>query len=189
MNELKSAYERAVEYNKDQLDKSKAWGMSLGQTLAELYWELAEEHRLPLLEGLLINARRDKWGYEACRLVADHYLDSNQALPKPLADWVRQLLRGDASRPRANPASKGGRDMIIKMLVMVNVTEFGLNIDRNDGDDPFSAIDAVVEAASQTYSGPRELAYSNCARILYEQTPKEARDHWRRVRDAEPPLP
>ena len=178
MHESKSAYERAVEYNKEQIAKSKAWGMSLGQTVAEFYWELAEEHRLPLLEGLLINARRDKWGYEACRLIADHYFDGNQALPNPLADWVKERLVGDLKRPGKNTESLGGRNMIIAMLVMVNVTEFRLNLDRNDGDDPFSAIDAVAEAAELKPFTVQNIVYNK------KKVPQKARDHWRTVKNA-----
>ena len=178
MHESKSAYERAVEYNKEQITKSKAWGMSLGQTVSEFYWELAEEHRLPYLEGILSNARKDKWGYEACATIAARFLHDGCALPEPLATWAADVLEERKSKPSTGAKTTGGRDMIIGMLLMVNVTEFRLNLDRNDGDEPFSAIDAVAEAAELKPFTVQNIAYNK------EKVPQMARDHWRTVKNA-----
>ena len=143
VEEAKDA-ERRLRDNAGDYDNPGTFAVGLYQ------WAVEQRQDPDWLANAIDKSQEAKFAWNALEAAAEHSLRERH-MPKLLADWLADKLKGKLRKPAHDPRSTLGRDMVITLLVLGINHDMGLYATRNDGAPPYSACDAVGEAMNLSY--------------------------------------
>lgn len=138
---------------------------------AYTYEKVLPKHgRAEFLEELIVDATRNKFAWDALRLIGEWHLRTRETLPEPLADWLADYLAG-RTRPRTgSKVELKNREMYLAVYHVS--TRFELNpTRRGSGQKRDGMASAAGGSACDVVAAAFNTGYKNAERAWLNRDP------------------